>query len=240
MKYVAILLAGAFGSAFTVQVQAQCFSPGYHAYSRARTPRDSCAVVKPFQPGRLGGYVGLLNLLDHHGTYYFGMDLDAYYFLTPRWGSGLSGTFTGRMLANVAVPAAAYGEIGRPLLELFSATWSNSLLVADQPRWRLALLGGAGVGWVNLRDKDQQVPRRGSHGDCACTESKLLDTAWGPVTDMGLGVTYKLRGPDAPWLSVRGEYRQWYGSEPFGAPNQFSQDLLSVGLSVPDAPRRGR
>ena len=43
---------------------------------------------------------------------------------------------------------------------------------------------------------------------------------------------------DGPWLTVRGGYRQWYASAPFGTPDQFSAYLLSVSMSVPDITRK--
>ena len=73
---------------------------------------------------------------------------------------------------------------------------------------------------------------------CGCTTAKRLDTAVAPVTELGLAATYKLKRPGGPWLTVRGGYRQWYASAPFGSPDQFSACLLSVGVSVPDITRK--
>ncbi|MCI1189775.1 hypothetical protein MON38_20320 [Hymenobacter sp. DH14] len=233
-------ICGCWFSTFSAQAQCHSHAPVFTAHHAFRSSKDSCAVQKPFQPSRFGAYIGVLGLRDRRGTPFAGLDLEGSYYLTPRWGSGLRATLTGQMPAG-ALPVAHYGESVRPSLQMFSATWSNSLLLLDQPRWRVAVLGGAGVGWLNLRDRNQQVPSQSStYRSCGCTESKLLETAASPLTEVGLSATYKLKGKNAPWLTMRGQYRQWYGTVPFGTPNQFSHYLLSVGVSLPDAPRRSR
>lgn len=240
---ISLLLAGlaGLGGLGVAPANAQCHSHvGYFNYHRAASKRDSCKVEKPFQPGRIGAFMGLLGTRDRSGTSYLGGDLEGSYFLTPRWSTGLRGTFTGP--ARIPAPSPGiYEGAGRPQAEIFSLTWSNALLLADRPRWRVGVLAGAGIGWVNLRDKDQQVTVQ-NQGRCGCqsaTRSKLLDTTWNPMSEIGLAATYKPRTADAPWLTVRGQYRTWYGEVPFGSPGQFSHYLLSVGLTLPDAPRRG-
>jgi hypothetical protein len=223
--------------------RAQACHPVVMAHHASRVKADSCAVAKPFEPSRFGAYLGLMGLRDQRRTAYLGGDMEGYYFLRPRWSSGLRGTFTGRMPA--AQPASTAEAAGRPRLEMFSATWSNSLLLLDGPRWRVAALAGAGVGWLNLRDQDQQVSVYGGNSrtrGCGCTEAKLLETSVNPLAEIGLAATYKLQGKrnDAAWLTVRSQYRQWYGCGPFGSADQFSHVLLSVGVTLPDAPRRGR
>lgn len=237
--FIFLIAGGCWGSA--APAQAQCHSHAVITHHAYRAKKDSSTVKKPFEPSRVGAYAGLLGLRDRSGTGYLGGDLEGYYFLASRWGTGLRGTFTGRMPA--ALPASSAEGAGRPLLEMYSVTWSNSLLLLDRPRWRVAALGGAGAGWLNLRDGNQQVPVNGgrsNYRDCGCKESKLLDTAFNPLTEVGLSATYKPRKADGPWLTVRGQYRQWYGSMPFGPRDQFSHYLLSVGVSLPDAPRLGR
>lgn len=237
---VFLLLLASFAVLGLTPANAQCTSyVGYLYHHRAATKRDSCAVKKPFEPGRIGAFVGLMGLRDRSGTNYLGSDLEGSYFLTPRWSSGLRGTFTGPARSPVLSPGS-YEGAGRPQAEVISLTWSNSLLLVDRPRWRLAALAGAGIGWLNLRDKDQQVPVRGKSGQCGCTQAKIIDTTWNPVSEIGLTATYKLRAANAAWLTMRGQYRTWYGEVPFGGPDQFSHYLLSVGVSLPDAPRRGR
>lgn len=243
MKIRFLLLFSGLAGLSLAPAKAQC--PSYVGYlyhhHRASAKRDSTKVEKPFQPGRIAAFAGLLGLRDRRGNNYLGGDLEVSYFLTPRWSSGLRGTFTGPA-RTPATPAGNYEGAGRPQVEAFSLTWSNALLLVDRPRWRLAALTGAGIGWLNLRDKDQPVTVRGQ-GRCGCqnaTRSKLLDTTWNPVSEIGLAATYKPRAADAPWLTVRGQYRTGYGEVPFGGPDQFSHYLLSVGVSLPDAPRRGR
>jgi hypothetical protein len=163
-------ICGCWFSTFSAQAQCHSHGPVFTAHHAFRSSKDSCAVEKPFQPGRIGAYAGLLGLRDRGGTPYLGGDLEGYYFLASRWGTGLRGTFTGRMPAARPVDAAEGAE--RPLLEMFTASWSNSLLLLDGPRWRVAALGGAGVGWLNLRDKNQQVAVQGGRGkyrSCGCT-----------------------------------------------------------------------
>lgn len=237
-----ILLAGLAGLS-VVPAKAQCtrYVGYFNHHRRAGAKQDSGAVKKPFAPGRVGAFAGLMGLRDRSGTSYLGGDLEGSYFLAPRWSTGLRGTFTGPARSPVS-PSASYEGAGRPQTEVFGLTWSNSLLLADRPRWRVGVLAGAGIGWLTLRDKDQQVTVR-NQGRCGCqssTRSRLIDTTWNPVSEIGLTATYKPRAADAPWLTVRGQYRTWYGAVPFGGPDQFSHYLLSVGLSLPDAPRRGR
>ena len=215
--------------------QAQChgsYVPVYHSYCHHR---DSCDVARPFVPSRLGGYFGVLGAADRRGTPYVGGDLEAYYWLQPRWSGGLRGTFTGEMPAAGATPEA-YAGAAQPRLMLYSITWSNSLLLADAPRWRLAMQAGAGLGGVNLYDKARQVQTKGQ--SCGCTHAELMASATTPVVEVGLAATYKLKGSDAPWLTLRGGYRQWSGPVPFGTPGQFSAYTLSLGITVPDAPTK--
>lgn len=216
--------------------RAQCHAGYFPAYAYYyRHHRDSCTVQKPFVPGRIGGSVGLLALSDRAATAYLGLDMEAHYWLLPHWSTGLRGSFTGQMPAAPA-PAEAYAGAAQPRLLLFSATWHNQLLLADNARWRLTAEAGAGLGGASLYDKAQQVQQSGQR--CGCTTARRLATAVAPITELGLAATYKLRRADGPWLTVRGGYRQWYGSAPFGTPDQFSVYLLSVGLSVPDLPRK--
>ena len=216
------------------RAQAQCrvvYVPVAHGCHH----RDSCAVIKPFVPGRLAGYVGLLGMSDRRGTPYVGGDLEGYYWLRPRWSIGLRGTLTGEMPATSG-PIELYAGASQPRLLAYSITWSNSLLLTDGPRWRLALQAGAGLGGVNLYDKARQVQVKGQ--GCGCTEAEKVASATAPVTEVGLTATYKLRGKNVPWLTVRSGYRQWNGSVPFGSSNQFSAYVMSLGLTLPDAPRQ--
>jgi len=217
------------------RAQAQCrgnYVPVYHSCCHHR---DSCAAATPFVPSRLGGYCGVLGATDRQGTPYVGGDLEAYYWLQPRWSSGLRGTITGKMPAAGAA-LEAYAGAAQPRLMLYSITWSNSLLLADAPRWRLAMQAGAGLGGVNLYDKARQVQVTGRN--CGRTTAEKIAGATTPVVEVGLAATYKLRGNDAPWLTLRGGYRQWSGPVPFGAPSQFSAYTVSLGITVPDAPAK--
>ena len=218
--------------------QAQCYGAYSPFYAYHHSPHhDSCAVRKPFVPGRIGGSIGLLALSDRAATPYLGIDAEAHYWLLPRWSAGLRGSYTGEMPAANA-PAEVYAGAAQPRLVLFSATWNNQLLLAENSRWRLAAEVGVGLGGASLYDKAQQVQNSGQR--CGCTTAKRLDTAVAPVTELGLAATYKLKRADGPWLTVRGGYRQWYASAPFGSPDQFSAYLLSVGVSMPDITRRRR
>ncbi|MDB5234263.1 MAG: hypothetical protein JWR44_1256 [Hymenobacter sp.] len=226
-------LLGAAGLFVPQLAQAQCrlvFVPtsGCHR-------RDSSHVEKPLVPGRWAGYLGVLGLSDRRGTPYVGGDLEGSYWLRPRWSTGLRGNITGEMPAPASALAEMYGGASQPRLQLYSVTWSNSLLLADGPTWRLALQVGAGLGGVNLYDKARQVPIKGR---CGCTEAEKIASATAPVTEVGLAGTYKMKGQDAPWLTLRGGYRQWNGAVPFGTFNQFSTCVLSMGVSLPDAPRK--
>ena len=196
---------------------------------------DSCAVKTPFKPNRKGGSIGLLGVLDRASNLYLGMDVEAHYWLLPRWSVGLRSNWTGEMpVANA--PAERYAGAAQPRLVLFSATWNNQLLLAESSRWRLAAEVGAGLGGASVYDKAQQVQQSGHR--CSCTTAKRLDTAVAPVSELGLAATYKLKRADGPWLTVRGGYRQWYASAPFGTPDQFSAYVLSVGVSMPDVTRK--
>ncbi|MBF9142894.1 hypothetical protein [Hymenobacter properus] len=233
MKQLVTLLAllGATGAACPTRVLAQCHAAFFPTYTCHHQHRDSCAVSKPFVPIRLGGSMGLLGASDQAGARYLGAELEAHYWLRPRWSAGLRGSVTGEMPAPSA-PAEVYAGATQPRLLLFSATWHNQLLLAESPRWRVAAEVGAGLGGASLYDKAQQVQQKGQ--GCGCTTAKRLDTAVAPVTEVGLMATYKLKRSDGPWLTVRGGHRQWHGSAPFGTPGQFSAYLLSVGVSVPD------
>lgn len=213
--------------------QAQCYHPAYIYHSSHR--HDSCAVQKPLVPGRFGGYIGLLGMTDRRGTGYLGGDLQGYYWLLPRWSTGLRGTFTGEMPAADA-PAEVYVGTAQPRLLLYSITWNNSVVLADGPRWRWALQAGAGLGGANLYDKARQVQAKGRR--CGCTTAELMASATAPVAEVGLAATYKLKRADGPWLTLHGTYRQWGGTAPFGAENQFSTYMVSMGISVPDAPAK--
>lgn len=217
-------------------VRAQCHGAyaSFHAYHHSQH-HDSCAVHKPFVPGRIGGSVGLLGISDRANTLYLGVDLETHYWLLPRWSAGLRGSYTGEMPAASA-PAEVYAGAAQPRLVLFSATWNNQLLLVENSRWRLVAEVGAGLGGASLYDKAQQVQQKGQN--CGCTTAKRLDTAVAPTTELGLAATYKLKRIDGPWLTVRGGYRQWYASAPFGSSDQFSAYLLSVGVSVPDITRK--
>lgn len=237
MKPTVTLLAllGAVSTGLPRLAQAQChaYFPWYAHHQHHVV--DSCAVKTPFVPSRLGGYLGLLYAADRRATPYLGLDMEAHYWLLPRWSTGLRGSFTGEMAAATA-PAEVYAGAAQPRLQLFSATWSNQLLLAETTRWRLAAEVGAGLGGASLYDKAQQVQQKGQN--CGCTTAKRLDTAVAPVTELGLVASYKLRRADGPWLTVRGGYRQWYASAPFGSADQFSAYLLSVGVSMPDRTRK--
>lgn len=237
MKTTIALLALLSAASFSPRdAQSQCRIPyfPYTAYHHWHQ-KDSCAVKKPFVPSRAGGSVGLLGVFDRAGTPYLGMEVEAHYWLLPRWSAGLRGSFTGEMPAASA-PAEMYAGATQPRLQLFSATWNNQLLLAESARWRLAAEVGAGLGWASLYDKAQQVQQRGQR--CGCTTAKRLDTAVAPVTELGLAATYKIKRLDGAWLTVRGGYRQWYASAPFGTSDQFSAYLLSVGVSVTDITRK--
>lgn len=236
MKNTATLAAvlGTIGLFQTQAAQAQChFSHYSPAYYGCHHKRDSCAVETPFKPGRLGGYLGLLGLADRQGTPYAGMELEGYYWLAPRWSTGLRGSITGQM--PVGASEEWYAGVSQPRLSVVGVLWSNNLLLTDRSRWRLALQAGAGVGIVNLYDKARQVPIKGS---CGCTKAEQIASGTSPITELGLAATYKLKGKEAPWLTVRGGYRAWTGAVPFGAINQFSTYVLSVGVTMPDAPTR--
>jgi hypothetical protein len=218
------------------RAQAQChfaLSPVF--YHGCHHQRDSCAVDKPLVPARWGGYLGLLGATDRQGTPYAGVDLEGYYWLGPRWSAGLRGTFTGQMPVASA-PVEVYADAAQPRVRLYSVTVSNNFLIKDNDRWRLAVQAGAGLGGANLYDEARQVPtkRRG----CGCTEAERIASATAPITEVGLAATYKLKSPNAPWLTVRGGYRQWNGRASFGTFNQFSAYTLSMGVSLPDAPPR--
>ena len=237
MKTLLTLLAllGATGFA-PHRVQAQCHAAyiPYAVYHHSHK-RDSCTVKKPFVPSRIGGSGGLLGVADRSGTRYLGFESEVHYWVLPRWSTGLRGSLTGEMpTANAA--AEVYAGATQPRLQLFSATWNNQLLLAESTRWRLAAEVGAGLGGASLYDKAQQVQQRGRN--CGCTTAKRLDTAVAPITELGLSATYKIKHVDGPWLTVRGGYRQWYASAPFGTSDQFSAYVLSVGLSVPDLTRK--
>lgn len=241
MKTLFLLLLAGIVRLGIAPANAQCRSHiGYANYHRRAAARqDSGVVKKPFEPGRVGAFGGVLGLRDRSGTSYVGGDLEGSYFLSPRWSTGLRGTFT-RPARIPALASGGYEGAGRPQAQIFSLTWRNALLLVDRPRWRVGALAGVGIGWLNLRDKDQQVIVRGQ-GRCGCqsaTRSKLFDTTWNPVSEIGLTATYKPRKADAPWLTLRGQYRAWQGDVPFGGPGQFSHYLLSAGLSLPDAPRQ--
>lgn len=186
--------------------QAQCHGAHLPIYAYHHSyHHDSCAVKKPFVPSRIGGSVGLLGVSDRAGTRYLGMDMEAHYWLLPRWSAGLRGSFTGEMPAANA-PAEVYAGAAQPRLLLFSATWNNQLLLAESTRWRLAAEVGAGLGGASLYDKAQQVQTSGQR--CGCTTARRLATAVAPVTELGLAATYKIKHVDGPWLTVRGGYRQ--------------------------------
>ena len=237
MKNTVTLLAllGAAGASGPQRAQAQCHyaAPvGFYSHS-CHHHRDSCAVERPFAPGRIAGFVGVLGAVDRRNTPYAGGDMEAYYWLRPRWAVGLRGTITGQMPTASGL-AEMYGNVAEPRLLLYSVTWSNSLLVADAPRWRLAVQAGVGVGGVNLYDQARQVQAKGQK--CGCTTAELMASATAPVTEVGLAATYKLKSNAAPWLTLRGGYRQWNGTAPFGTLNQFSPYVISLGISMPDAP----
>jgi hypothetical protein len=231
-----LLLVSAAALLGPARALAQChvaYSPAF--YHSCHHQRDSCAVAKPLVPGRWAGYVGLLGATDRRGTPYAGADLEGYYWLGPRWSAGLRGTITGEMPVASA-PAEVYAGAAQPRLMLYSVTFSNQLLLQDNTRWRLAVLAGAGLGGANLYDNARQVQVKGQ--GCGCTTAERIASAAAPITEVGLAATYKLRRASAPWLTVRGGYRQWNGGASFGTFNQFSAYTLSVGISMPDAPPR--
>jgi hypothetical protein len=240
MKQLVTLLAllGAAWGGSPTRAQAQChiaYVPVYAHPTHHCSCHDSCAVKKPFVPSRWGGYLGALGMADRRGTPYAGVDGAGYYWLRPRWATGLRANLTGKMPVGSA--SESYVGAQQPLVDQYAITWTNNLLLLDQPRWRVMAVAGAGVGGARLYDKAVQVPVKGT---CGCTVAKTVATAATPVTEVGLAALYKLKGPDAPWLTLRGEYRQWNGSAPFGLPRQFSSYVLSVGVSLPDAPPKGR
>jgi len=212
--------------------QAQHCHPAYHHSTSVHHSHASGPPV-PCVPGRWTLYGGLLGLADRAGTPYLGLDLDVDYWVLPRWSTGLRGTFTGLMPASPS--ADVYPNARQPRLEQYSLTWSSHVLLADGTRWRLALQGGAGLGGLGLYDNSRGVPTR---GNCGCTTAAEVASATALVTEIGLAATHKSKSPGGPWLMLRGGYRQWNGSAPFGAPDQFSTYVLSIGVSMPDAPPR--
>jgi hypothetical protein len=239
MKNTITLLAllGAAQSLGATAARAQChaaFMPAFYAQHSSRChchSHDSCAVEKPFVPGRWGAYMGALGVADRRGTLYAGGDMAAYYWVGPRWAAGLRGNLTAKM--PVGTTSETYQGAQQPLVDQYAITWTNNLLLLDQPRWRVMALAGAGVGGVRLYDKAVQVATKGS---CGCASAQKVASATAPVTEVGLAALYKLKGSDAPWLTLRGEYRTWNGSAPFGLPQQFSSYLVTLGVSLPDAP----
>jgi hypothetical protein len=229
-----LTLLSACGLGASQSAQAQCHYMYVPVVQRHCHHSDSCAVSKPLVPGRWAAYMGVLGLADRSGTPYVGGELAGGYWLRPRWSTGLRGTITGEMPARTSIEASQ-PLVSQPRVQLYSVTWSNNLLLTDGPTWRLALQAGAGLGGLNLYDKAQQVPVKGS---CGCTTAKKIASTTAPVTEIGLAATYKLRGKDAPWLTLHGGYRQWNGLVPFAAVNQFSAFVLSVGVSLPDAPAK--
>jgi hypothetical protein len=233
-RTLTLLLLGAAWAGGPHQAQAQChYVAPVGFYHHTCHHHDSCSVEKPFVPGRIAGFVGALGAADRRGTSYAGGDIEGYYWLRPRWAVGLRGTITGEMPA-ASGQSEVYGNVAEPRLLLYSITWSNTLLIADAPRWRLAVQAGLGLGGVNLYDHARQVKAKGQK--CGCTTAELMASATAPVTEVGLTATYKLKGNDAPWLTLRGGYRQWNGTVPFGTVNQFSPYVVSLGISMPDAP----
>ncbi|MDO7848978.1 hypothetical protein Q5H92_21620 [Hymenobacter sp. M29] len=231
-----VLLGAAWGGS-PARALAQChfaYVPVY-AHHTCHCRHDSCEVKKPFVPARWGGYLGALGMVDQQRTPYAGVDAMGYYWLRPRWATGLRGNLTGKMPVGAAPETVGAQQ---PLVDQYAITWTNNLLLLDQPRWRVMAVAGAGVGGARLYDKAVQVATK---GNCGCgTTAKEVAGAAAPVTEVGLAALYKLKGPDAPWLTLRGEYRQWNGSAPFGLPQQFSSYVLSIGVSLPDAPPKGR
>lgn len=220
MKIPLTLLALLSTASFVPQgAQAQCHAAHSPIYAHHRSYHyDSCAVKKPFVPGRIGGSVGLLGVSDRAGTPYLGMDAEAHYWLLPRWSTGLRGSFTGEMPA-VGASAEVYANAAQPRLLLFSATWNNQLLLAETTRWRLAAEVGAGLGGASLYDKAQQVQQPGQR--CGCTTARRLATAVAPVAELGLAATYKIKHVDGPWLTVRGGYRQCMPAHRLARPTSF-------------------
>ncbi|MBF9223427.1 hypothetical protein [Hymenobacter ruricola] len=227
------LLGAALGAP---RARAQChafYSPAF--YHSCHQKRDSCAVDKPLVPGRWAGYAGLLGATDRRGTPYAGFDLEGYYWVGPRWSAGLRGTLTAEMPVASA-PAEVYAGAAQPRVMLYSVTFSTNLLLKDNTRWRLAVQAGAGLGGANLYDNARQVSVKG--GGCGCTHAERIAMTAAPVSEVGLAATYKLKSKNAPWLTLRGGYRQWNGGASFGTFNQFSAYTLSLGVSLPDAPPR--
>ncbi len=223
-----LLAAGALGPQ---GAQAQCHHASSYHHSTSTVVHSSSGPPVAYVPERWIAYAGLLGQADRAGTPYLGLDLAVEYWLLPRWSTGVRGTATGLMPA----PASAefYAGVGQPRLEQYSLAWSNTVLLADGPRWRLALQGGAGLGVTGLYDNARGVPVRGG---CGCYTAGKVAAATGLITEIGWAATHKGKDGEGPWLSVRGGYRQWNGAVPFGAPDQFSTYVLSVGISVPDAP----
>ena len=228
-----VLLLSAWGLGTPQKAWAQCHYVVVPVAQGCHHQRDSCAMSKPLVPGRWAAYMGLLGLADRRGTPYVGGDVEGSYWVLPRWSTGVRGTLTGQMPTRAV--AEGYNNVTQPRIMLYSVTWSNNLLLADGPTWRLAAQAGVGLGGANLYDKARQVPVKGG---CGCTTAEKIAAATSPVTEVGLAATYKLRGKEAPWLTVRGGYRQWVGAAPFATFNQFSTYVLSVGVSLPDAPTR--
>ena len=96
MKPTITLLAllGAAGVLSPPQAKAQCHFNYASFYQPSCHHRDSCAVRKPLVPGRLAGYLGVLGAADRQGTPYVGGDVEAYYWVLPRWSTGLRVTGT--------------------------------------------------------------------------------------------------------------------------------------------------
>ncbi len=197
-----MLLLGAGWALGPQRAQAQCHSHShcstYHHSGSTSHHSHSSGPAAPYVPGRWTAYGGLLGLADRAGTPYMGLDVDVDYWVLPRWSTGLRGTVTGLMPADPS--PEYYAGVLQPRLEQYSLTWSNNVLLADGPRWRLALQGGAGLGGVGLYDNARGVPVRGS---CGCNTAAEMASSTALVTEIGLAAIHKGKGQRGPWFTLR-------------------------------------
>ncbi|GAA4380463.1 hypothetical protein [Hymenobacter koreensis] len=228
-----VLLGLAFGSSALAQRRFACNTPLFlvHAYSHTRP--DSAQRYVPFEPTRFGGFLGLSGFSDQRASAFGGVSLSGHYRLTRSLQTGVQGSTA--FSRRISKKQLGYPEVLEPMLDFSTLTWSNGLLLSDNPRTRVTLLAGVGVGWATLRDQAQQVPVSGGCG-CDDTEPLKIASTSSLITETGLSGSYKLK-PEL-WLTVQGQYRWWYNFNRRSLPGDYSHYVLSIGVSLPDAARR--
>ena len=216
-----LLAAGSLGLSQAARAQ---YYGGHHCHCCCCCPqRDTTTLTE--RTNRTGFLMGATVPVDANGVAYGGGFLEITHAVRPRLSVGGYLLFTAHRAS-----ASSYGyEATAPAVGLSALAGSLRYQLLNTRRWRAEALGAAGLGGVELVDRDQQVYYSNSRN--SGTKAATVAFRVHPLGQAGLGVSYKLARDF--WLTSRVDYTHLAWSSGLGEPGEFSYWSASVGVAVP-------